>query len=519
MNPTASWRNAPGRRFGAVVCVALVAAVIPLSGARAQGVSCQGQPATIVGTTGDDRLVGTEGDDVIVGLGGADIIIGRGGADLICSGWGPDVVSGGDGADRIFAGPGKDELTGGPGNDHLAGGPGRDTLIGNTGADTLVGGLGADSLMGGLGNDILRGGFGPDRVVGGDGVDSLDGGAGRDTCAIDDPNVGCERATAATRDAGLPRAERVIHISIDGLRSDYVTQGRTPTLYELQRSGTSTLNARNDPAKSNTLPNHTSQLTGRPVEGPTGHGVDFNEDSGRTIHDEAGEYVASVFDVAHDYGLTTAMYVGKEKFDLHERSWDANFGAVDRVGTDNGRDKVDVYVRDSPERNAQTLITDLDRTDLGRSNAYIFFHIRLPDSAGHAHTWGSTEYLEAVRESDDLVRQIKDHIESNSAWASSTALIITSDHGGAEGEDSHYDIENEQNYRIPFIVDAPGVKPASDLYILNPTTRKGPGSSHPGLGGVQPIRAHEAGNLALSLLGLPSIPGSTFNANQDLRLN
>jgi len=520
VNHTASWRNASGRRISAISCVVLIAALTPLSIAGAQAFSCQGEPATIVGTTGDDRIVGTNGRDVIVSLGGADVINGKGGNDLICSGWGPDVVAGGEGTDRIFGGPGNDQLTGGAGGDHLAGGPGRDTLIGNTGADTLVGGLGADSLMGGFGNDILRGGFGPDRVVGGDGADSLDGGVGRDTCAIDDSNVGCEQATAATRltpQAGA--VDRVIHISIDGLRSDYVNATFTPTLREMQRSGTSTLNARNDPAKSNTLPNHTSQITGRPVEGPTGHGVDFNEDSEGTIHDEAGEYVASVFDVAHDRGLVTAVYTGKEKFDLHERSWDGTFGAVDRTGADNGRDKIDVYVRDSPERNAQTLITDLDRTDLGRTDAYIFFHIRLPDSAGHAHEWGSNEYAQAVRESDAIVGQIKDHIESNAQWASSTAFIVTSDHGGPIGETSHYDIDKDENYRIPFIVDAPGVKPASDLYVLNPTTRQGPGSGHPDLNGVQPVRAHEAGNLGLQLLGLPPIPGSTFNALHDLRLN
>lgn len=521
VNHKVSGRNAHGRRTGVFAVAALLLALLPASLAAAQAPQCQGRDATIVGTTGSDRLVGTSRDDVIVGLGGADVIVGKGGNDLICSGWGNDTVSGGDGADRIYAGPGNDQVTGGANNDHLAGGPGRDTLIGNTGADTLVGGPGADSLMGGLGNDTLRGGFGPDRVVGGDGTDALDGGVGRDICAITDANVGCEQATAATQTPAAPQAtvERVIHISIDGLRSDYVNASLTPALHELQRSGTSTLNARNDPDWSNTLPNHTAQITGRPVEGPTGHGVDFNEDNGGTVHEEAGSYVSSVFDVAHDHGLITAMYVGKTKFDLHERSWNGTFGAADTVGVDNGRDKIDVFVRDDPNRTLQTLLTDLDRTDLGRSEAYIFFHIRLPDSAGHGHEWGSSEYIEAVTESDDIVRQLMDHIEANADWADSTGFIITADHGGADGDTSHFDTKIIENVRIPFIVDAPGVKPASDLYVLNPTTRQGPGSAHPGLGGVQPIRGHEAGNLALDLLGLPAIPGSTFNAQHDLRLN
>lgn len=525
-------------RFPRKVVVSLAAAALVAATlftqlpALAQVVSsCQGVPATIIGTTGADVLEGTSGNDVIVGLGGADVIRGRGGSDLICSGWGNDTVFGGDGNDRVFAGPGWDEVTGGAGDDQLAGGPGSDTLIGNGGGDQLNGGLGPDSLMGGLGADMLSGGAGFDRLVGGEGADSLDGGQGNDTCGFDDAHFACEQATLATRTVDPPpdeadsppptalSAERVIHISIDGLRSDYVTEQMTPTLVEMQRRGTSTLNARNDPALSNTLPNHTAQLTGRPVAGATGHGVDFNEDSGRTVHDEAGTYVASVFDVAHDHGLMTAMYAGKEKFDLHERSWNGTFGAPDQVGVDNGRDKIDVYTRNNPADAADELISDLDRTDLGSEDAYIFFHIRLPDSAGHATSWGSAEYDDSVRESDDIVRQIRDHIESNPAWADSTAFIVTADHGGPLGETSHFDITDDQNYRIPFIVEVDGAKPASDLYVLNPDTREGPRSGHPGLDGAQPIRGHEAGNLGLQLLGLPPIPGSTFNGMHDLALN
>lgn len=539
----------------------MVATLVIQPPVAAQAPLCQGIQATIVGTTGADTLVGTPGNDVIVGLGGADMIMGRGGADLICSGWGADTVFGGDGNDSIFAGPGWDEITGGAGDDVLAGGPGRDTLIGNTGGDQLSGGAGPDSLMGGVGADMLRGGAGFDRLVGGDGADSLDGGEGNDTCSFTDANVACEMATLATRTVDQPPAtippvtsppatsppatsppatsppatsppatsppttpslssvERVIHISIDGLRSDYVTDQMTPTLTEMQRRGTSTLNARNDPALSNTLPNHTAQLTGRPVAGVTGHGVDFNEDSGGTVHDEAGTYVSSVLDVAHDHGLVTAMYAGKEKFDLHERSWNGTFGAPDQVGANNGRNKIDIFDRDDPADAADKLISDLDRTELGREDAYIFFHIRLPDTAGHAYTWGSPEYDDSVRQSDAIVRQIRDHIKSNPAWADSTAFVVTADHGGPLGETSHFDITDDQNYRIPFIVEVEGAKPASDLYVLNPDTRTGPRSGNPSLDGEQPIRGHEAGNLSLQLLGLPPIPGSTFNALHDLALN
>ncbi|MCW2845557.1 MAG: calcium-binding protein, partial [Nocardioides sp.] len=49
------------------------------------GPTCQGEQATIVGTSGPDRLAGSSGRDVIVGLGGGEVISGRVGDDLV---WG-----------------------------------------------------------------------------------------------------------------------------------------------------------------------------------------------------------------------------------------------------------------------------------------------------------------------------------------------------------------------------------------------------------------------------------------------
>ena len=40
-----------------------------------------------------------------------------------------------------------------------------------------------------------------------------------------------------------------------------------------------------------------------------------------TYHKHLGQYLPSVFDVAHDHGVQTALLAGKEKFVLMERSW------------------------------------------------------------------------------------------------------------------------------------------------------------------------------------------------------
>ena len=95
----------------------------------AAAVTCQGTPATIVGTNGRDVLSGTSQRDVIAGLGGNDTLSGLAGNDTICGGSGKDTLKGGKGNDKLYGESGKDTLKGGPGNDKLKGGPGKDKQI------------------------------------------------------------------------------------------------------------------------------------------------------------------------------------------------------------------------------------------------------------------------------------------------------------------------------------------------------------------------------------------------------
>ncbi len=139
----------------AVLLASTLVSAASASGAQATP-TCDGVPATIVGTEGDDILLGTEGRDVIVGLGGNDTIRGFGGADIIC---------GDNGRDRLFGGRGTDIIFGGKKNDLVKGDGGPDLLYGNQGRDLVIGGSGADYLEGGSGL-----------------VDRLIGKAGIDTC-------------------------------------------------------------------------------------------------------------------------------------------------------------------------------------------------------------------------------------------------------------------------------------------------------------------------------------------------
>lgn len=99
--------------------------------------TCNGIPATIVGTPGNDVLFGTPGPDVIVGLGGNDMIIGLTGDDIICGGAGNDLIFSGPGDNMVFGGLDNDILIGGSGDDYIDGVLGSNICFGSGGVNAL----------------------------------------------------------------------------------------------------------------------------------------------------------------------------------------------------------------------------------------------------------------------------------------------------------------------------------------------------------------------------------------------
>ncbi len=166
---------------------ATLVTVLVASSAASGAPACGGEPATIVGTPGDDALTGTQGADVIVGLGGDDLISGLGGNDRICGDDGHDFLEGGMGTDFIDAGPGSNITEGGPGPDDLHGGPDNDAVSYNESGAGVKVDLAAGRATGGEGPDTLTGfenvfDSPHDDVVLGDGESNLffvSGGANR----------------------------------------------------------------------------------------------------------------------------------------------------------------------------------------------------------------------------------------------------------------------------------------------------------------------------------------------------
>jgi hypothetical protein len=332
--------------------------------------------------------------------------------------------------------------------------------------------------------------------------------------------------------------EYVVEISVDGLGGPYLKTlfdqvGNTypiPNFNRLKNEGAGTLAAHIDNNNYETLPNHVSIITARPQAGAIGHNWTNNGDPavGQTIHSVKGTYVYSVFDVAHDSGLRTGMYANKTKFSLFDNtvsypgggSYNATYGALDTIGVNYGRDKVDnTYINTS--LGGTIADTYIAQQKTASPNQFAFLHFNNPDSAGHGSGWGSDNYYDSVVAVDVMLGKIFSLIEAaGSPMKGKTAIILTADHGyqGAPGPNT---------YSVPFYVWGPGVTAGADLYTLNAGKRL-MASSYPmtTYGGMQPIRNAEASNLALDLLapymlareplGLVRIPGSTFNFAQDL---
>jgi len=227
--------------------------------------------------------------------------------------------------------------------------------------------------------------------------------------------------------------------------------------------------------------------------------------------------VVGVFDVVHDHGLSTGEFASKSKFSLFATSWNAVNGASDTNIPDNGRNKIDVYVNNSDTAAlVNTLVTNMSNQPLN----YAFLHLADPDATGHSYGWDITpgsEYSDAVKTMDSRLGRLFDLIDGDARFTGCTAIILTADHGGA-GYD-HSDATLRADYTVPFYVWGPGVMAGADLYALNPASRLDPSANRPGYSAsMQPIRNGEAANVALKLLRLEPVPGSTIIAAQDLAL-
>lgn len=246
-----------------------------------------------------------------------------------------------------------------------------------------------------------------------------------------------------------PRAKHVFIISFDQGDPDLIQRSPMPTFHSMAAEGARNWNAYTI-VPSLTLPSHTSMLTG---VGPQAHQILWND-----LQTNKGVVkVPTVFSLAKERGLTTAMFVGKEKFEH-----------LVLPGS------VDVFAW--PKTNNDALgVAQIFAEQVGTLKPNLcFIHFRDPDTAGHAHGASSPQKIQALADCDAALKIIKDAIAA-AGLSKSSVIILTADHGS-------HDIKNKEgktvgthgsaetaDVTIPWIAWGKGVK--KDFTITAPVVQ------------------------------------------------
>jgi Type I phosphodiesterase / nucleotide pyrophosphatase len=348
---------------------------------------------------------------------------------------------------------------------------------------------------------------------------------------------------------GIPTVPHVIYISCDGLRGDTLSSIITnrplqfPNFKRLKDGGAFTFRARTDYGFTETIPNHSCMVTGRPVyepgtttaSGVIGHGMTFNTGTNVTgpttvVHKLGGSgvysYRSSVFDQVHDAGGATACFFSKDRMFFLVRSYN---GTVTDAGfPQSSIKKID---RASPSIGFPTgaiAVGDAFLADVGANGlpGFTFLHFIDPDTSVHSTAVTTTlapaalsSYENAILACDTGLGKVFAWLDAHPAEKACTTLILSGDHGGVGGTASHIDATRVENYTIPFFITGPGFTPGSEAYAYF-TNRSDPGTVRVtdalttvgATVGVPnpPLRNGDVANLTCALMGLEAVPGSYF---------
>ena len=225
-------------------------------------------------------------------------------------------------------------------------------------------------------------------------------------------------------EARSPDAVRVLLISIDGLAPRLVARARVPTFERLAGEGTRAGIAETV-VPSNTLPAHTSMLSGLP---PRIHGVTWN-----VYRPEQPVRVTTVFTICARERLRCGLFAGKPKL-AHLAEHEPGVERFAIANTAAGVLKlVMAYLRE-------------------RDPDFVMVHLREVDLAGHVVGWDSEEQRQALESID---AQLGPFLEKVRGLGPRPLLVIlTSDHGG---HGKTHGLAQPEDLRIPWIVWGDGI--------------------------------------------------------------
>ena len=195
--------------------------------------------------------------------------------------------------------------------------------------------------------------------------------------------------------------EKVILISIDGMRPDGAMKSGHPFLEELMKKGSYTMQG-SSMLPPVTLPCHTSMFYGVP---PIRHGILTNE------------YTPPVRPVK---GIAEQLCAaGKVCAAFH------NWEPIRHIWKSETM-KYTAYINAYQEDNSDSMLTDMLLSVLIRKKPdFLFLHlVETDEKGGHDHGFMSPEYIEQIRNALSCAQRIYQ------AAKDEYTLIITADHGG-----------------------------------------------------------------------------------------
>ena len=265
----------------------------------------------------------------------------------------------------------------------------------------------------------------------------------------------CTRANEPDTVQLPARPSNILLITIDTLRADRVGRGVTPSLDALATRGVRFVNARSTAPL--TLPAHASIMTGAL---PPRHGARLNGTPVTNVQDTIASRLSRA-------GYRTGAVVGA--FVLDRR-----FGLAH--GFDDYDDKIPRDPRALDQLQAErraNLVVDAAVSWLGKTASdkpwFLWVHVYDPHAPYNApvqrEAAASIEvaYDQEVAYADREIGRLLSAIAARSD-ASSTAIVTLGDHGeslGDHGEMTHGMLLFEPALRVPLIIVAPGVAPAT----------------------------------------------------------
>jgi predicted AlkP superfamily pyrophosphatase or phosphodiesterase len=258
------------------------------------------------------------------------------------------------------------------------------------------------------------------------------------------------------------RVDNVFIISFDQGDPDLIQQSEMPLFHKMAAEGAHTWNAYTI-VPSLTLPSHTSMLTGVGIQK---HQILWND-----YQPEKGQVkVPTIFSLAKQQGLKTAMFVGKEKF-KH----------LLLPGS------VDTFVWPKPDDGALTVAKAFAEQVGTLKPNLCFIHFRDPDTEGHKYGSRSPEKKKALADCDRALGIIKDAVAA--AGLTNSVFILTADHGSHDIKDKAGKVRGTHgdpiasDVTIPWVAWGPGVKPGFTI--------------------TAPVVQYDTSATALWLLGVP----------------